>query len=86
MSSVIRLSKLDNFSGIVYPIIGVPDIPECDGYLSINCESDLIKWIDLFVYHYGDDGLIKIKFEDGYSLIRIYNNNYIDSIINRDRL
>lgn len=75
----IKLSNWkDNITGIVYPIRRVPSLPAGLSSFTINCESTLIQWLEEFVKLYGNGGFIKLKEESDYSIMRIYNDNYLE--------
>jgi hypothetical protein len=57
-------------SDIIYPVV-IDD-------LRINCESSLLLWIKDLIENYGDQGFIKLKEESDYSIMRVYNYNYVE--------
>ena len=57
-------------SDIIYPVV-IDD-------LHINCESSLLLWIKDLIENYGDQGFIKLKLGDRNSIMRVFNDNYLD--------
>lgn len=66
---------------IVYPIKFVPKLPAGLLSITLNNETELIEWINEFVLLYNEDGIIKLKEQVKYSIMRIYNTKYIEATI-----